>query len=315
MRVGFAGTPAFAAYVLAALLDAAFAVPLVLTQPDRPKGRGLKTEPSPVKALAEASSLPLLQPATLNTADARTAALHIPLDVLVVVAYGLLLPPEVLGWPRHGCLNIHASLLPRWRGAAPIERALLAGDAETGVTIMQMDAGLDTGAIVCTAREPIAPRDTAGMLRERLAATGAQAIVAVLQQLARGGALAATPQPAEGVSYAAKINRVDAAIDWRARALAIDRHVRAFNPVPGAHTSLAGEVVKVWRAEPAALRGVDHPPGTVLAADGDGVVIACGEDTLRLLELQPAGGRRMDATAFVAGRKLAAGARFDGPRV
>jgi len=311
MRVGFAGTPAFAAAALAAVLDEGHAVPLVLTRPDRPKGRGLKLEPSPVKMLAMARSLPLLQPATLKTGEAGAAALRVPLDVLVVAAYGLLLPPDVLAWPSHGCLNIHASLLPRWRGAAPIQRALLAGDGETGVTIMQMDAGLDTGAMVHAVRVPIAARETAGTLHDKLAACGARAIVTVLARLARDGELGANPQPAAGATYAAKIDRADAAIDWGAGASAIDRQVRAFDPVPGAHTSLAGEAVKVWVAEPAGTGGAGSLPGTVLAANAAGVVVACGEGTLRLLEVQPAGGRRMTAAAFIAGRRLAAGARFD----
>jgi len=315
MRVGFAGTPAFAAVALAGMLGAGFQIALVLTRPDRPQGRGLKTLPTAVKELADGRALPLLQPATLATAEARAAALQVPLDVLVVAAYGLLLPPAVLAWPRHGCLNIHASLLPRWRGAAPIERALLAGDAETGVTIMQMDAGLDTGAMVESVRVPIGARETAGTLRDELAARGAAAIVAALQRLACDGGLEARPQPADGVTYAAKIGRADAAIDWRQSALAIDRQVRAFDPVPGAHAVLAGQALKVWTAEPLAAGGTGGAAGTVLAAKVDGVDVACGDGTLRLLELQPPGGRRMSAAAFVAGRRMAAGDRFDVPAV
>ena len=311
MRVGFAGTPAFAATALTALLDAAFTVALVLTRPDQPKGRGLKLEASPVKRLAVARTLPLLQPANLRSEETRAEALQVPLDVLVVAAYGLLLPPEVLAWPRHGCLNIHASLLPRWRGAAPIQRALLAGDAETGVTIMQMDAGLDTGPMLRTERVPIAPRETAGTLHDKLAARGAAAIVEVLRQLARHGPLAATPQPADGATYAGKIDRAEAAIDWSASATAIDRQVRAFDPVPGAYTALAGEKLKVWAAEPAGHERAGAAPGTVLAASAHTLLVACGEGALRLTQLQPAGGRRMDAAALVAGRRIAQGARFD----
>jgi methionyl-tRNA formyltransferase len=311
MRVGFAGTPAFAAAALKALLDAGFDVPLVLTKPDRPHGRGLTQEPSPVKVLAVAHGLSLLQPPTLKSGDARMSALAVPLDVLVVAAYGLILPPVVLAWPRHGCLNIHASLLPRWRGAAPIQRAIEAGDAETGVTIMQMDAGLDTGPIADAVGVPIAAQDTAATLTRKLAVAGAAAIVAVLYRLQADGALALTPQPARGATYAAKIDKAEAAIDWRANAAAIGRRVRALDPAPGATATIGGLPVKVWKAEPTMAASPGTPPGAVLAADAAGVVVACGEGALRITELQPAGGRRMDAAAFVAGRRIAAGARFD----
>ena len=310
MRVGFAGTPAFAATVLAALVDAGFAVSLVLTRPDRPKGRGWKLEPSPVKALALERQLAVLQPASLKTDSDRADVLALPLDVLVVAAYGLILPPAMLGWPRHGCLNVHASILPRWRGAAPIERALLAGDAETGVTIMQMDAGLDTGPIVDVVRVPIAPRETAATLGAKLASAGAEAIVAALRSLDAGGALASVPQPDAGACYAPKIDRAEAAIDWRATAEAIDRQVRAFDPVPGAATALAGEAVKVWKAAPSARPAPAAPPGTVVAADSKGMRVACGAGVLQVDEVQPAGGRRMSAAAFVAGRRIAPGTRL-----
>ena len=311
MRVGFAGTPAFAASALAAILGRGFMVPVVLTQPDRPQGRGLKTAASAVKALAARHGLPVRQPVSLKPVAERAALLALPLDVLVVAAYGLILPSEVLAWPRHGCLNIHASLLPRWRGAAPIQRALLAGDRETGITIMEMDAGLDTGPIHDVARMPIAARETGGSLHDRLAQLGAQAVVEALDRLARDGALEGTPQPAEGVTYAAKITRADTAIDWRAEPTTIDRQVRAFDPAPGAFTALAGAPVKLWAAQPeaAAARRVD--PGVVLAVDAAGLVVACGRDALRVSELQPAGGRRMAAAAFAAGRRIAAGDRFD----
>ena len=311
MRVGFAGTPAFAASALAAILARGFDVPLVLTQPDRPSGRGLKEAPLPVKRLAASHGLPMLQPPSLKPEETCARLRAIPLDVLVVAAYGLLLPPAVLAWPRHGCLNVHASLLPRWRGAAPIQRALLAGDAETGVTIMQMDAGLDTGAMHDVARIPIAARETGGSLHDKLAAAGASAIVAVLERLEREGAIHGVPQPAEGATYAAKLTRADAAVDWRGSAAAIDRQVRALDPVPGAFTGRGGEPVKLWVAEPAAAAARQGDPGEVLAADADGVVVACGEGALRIAELQPAGGRRMSAAAFVAGRRIAAGQRFD----
>ncbi len=312
MRVGFAGTPAFAATVLAAVADAGFTVPLVLTRADRPKGRGLRPGRSPVKALALEQGLAVLQPPSLKADADRRAALAVPVDVLVVAAYGLLLPPAVLAWPRHGCLNLHASILPRWRGAAPIERALLAGDVATGITIMQMDAGLDTGPIVDVVPMPVAPRETAATLAAKLAAAGATAMVAALRRLERDGVLASTPQPREGACYAPKIEKTEAAIDWRANAGAIDRQVRAFDPIPGASTVLAGETVKVWKAAPWVLPMPAAAPGTVVAADRRAIVVACGEGTLRIEEVQPAGGRRMSVTAFVAGRKIVPGARFGG---
>jgi methionyl-tRNA formyltransferase len=311
MRVGFAGTPAFAATALQAILNAGFPVPVVLTQPDRPKGRGLRVEPSPVKALALSHGLAVLQPRTLKTRDDREAVVAVPLDVLVVAAYGLILPQAILDWPRHGGINIHGSLLPRWRGAAPIQRALLAGDAETGVTIMRMDAGLDTGPMLDVVRVPIAARDTGGTLTDKLAATGATAIVSVLRRLARGETLVATPQPAAGATYAAKVERADAVIDWCAAAVAIDRVVRAFDPVPGAATALAGEPGKIWRGEVAPASDAGTGPGTVVAATAQGIVVACGEGAFRITELQQAGGKRMNAAAFVAGRRIAAGDRFD----
>ena len=311
MRVAFAGTPAFAASALDAILARGDDVPCVLTQPDRPSGRGLKESAAAVKRLATDRGLTLLQPASLRADEAAAALCAIPVDVLVVAAYGLLLPPPILAWPRHGCLNIHASLLPRWRGAAPIARALLAGDAETGVTIMQMDAGLDTGPMHDVARVPIEPRETGGSLHDKLAAAGARAIVAVLDRLARTGSLVGRPQPALGVTYAAKITRADTVIDWRASAATIDRQVRAFDPVPGACTTRNGELVKVWVAEPIADGAAPGAPGVVLAADARGLVVACGEGALRVAEIQPAGSRRMTAAEFIAGRRIAAGERFD----
>jgi methionyl-tRNA formyltransferase len=312
MRVGFAGTPAFAALALEAILAAGFEVPLVLTQPDRPKGRGLRAEPSPVKRLAETRALPVLQPASLKTDAARAPLLAVPLDVLVVAAYGLILPPAVLSWPAHGGINIHASLLPRWRGAAPIQRAIAAGDKTTGVTIMQMDAGLDTGAMIERSTVPIAPHETAGSLHDKLAAAGARSIVAVLTRLARTGVLAATPQPATGATYAAKVERTDATIDWSTSSEAIDCLVRAFDPVPGAATWLSGLGVKVWRANP--IAGVSTAgAGTVVRTSKDGIDVACGHGVLRLREVQPASGKRMSAAAFAAGRGVVAGTRFGAP--
>ena len=313
MNVGFAGTPAFAAEMLASLLEAGFTVPLALTQPDRPKGRGLRLEPSPVKRLAQQFGLALHQPATLASISTQAGLFANPLDVLVVAAYGLLLPPPLLAWPRHGCINVHASLLPRWRGAAPIQRTLLAGDAETGVTLMQMDAGLDTGPILETIRIPVSARETAASLERKLATMGARSLVALLRLVAAGTPISPTPQPEAGATYASKIDKREAAIDWRKAAIAIDCQVRAFDPVPGAYTGLAGETVKLWNAQPATLVPEGAPPGTVLEADGGGIIVACGEGSLRITELQPAGGRRMSAAAFVAGRRIAQGGRFSAP--
>ncbi len=309
LRVGFAGTPDFAATALSAVLAAGFPVPIVLTQPDRPQGRGLRLTPSPVKALALAHGIPVLQPPTLKTPEGRAEALAVRLDVLVVAAYGLILPPAVLAWPRHGGINIHASRLPRWRGAAPIQRALLAGDAATGVTIMQMDAGLDTGPAIDAVDVPIAPRETAGTLTAKLATAGAAAIVAVLERLARDGRLDAVAQPADGATYAAKVDRGEAHLDWSRPAPVLDRTVRAFDPVPGAFTQFGGEPVKVWSAEPLAGPAA-APAGTVVAAGAAGIDVACGEGVLRIATVQPAGGKRMSAAAFAAGRALVAGMRF-----
>jgi methionyl-tRNA formyltransferase len=311
MRVGFAGTPAFAAVALEAILGAGFAVPLVFTRPDRPRGRGLALAFSPVKALALSRGIPVLQPATLKAAEARADALAVPLDVLVVAAYGLILPQAVLDWPRHGGINIHASLLPRWRGAAPIERAILAGDRITGISIMRMDAGLDTGPVASRTPVPIAADDTAGTLGARLAEAGARAVVAALATLRDTGALPATPQPAEGATYAAKVGKAEAAVDWSSPAAAIERQIRAFDPAPGATAVISGAPVKLWRAS--AEEGGTRPaaPGTILAASRRALVVACGQGALAVTELQPAGKRRMDVAAFLAGHRLAAGDAID----
>ena len=309
MRVVFAGTPEFAAVALDALLHAGFDVPLVLTQPDRPAGRGMKLQASAVKQRALAAGIPVAQPQGLkldgkyaaDAAAAREALIAARADVMVVAAYGLILPPWVLDTPPRGCLNIHASLLPRWRGAAPIHRAIEAGDAETGITIMQMDAGLDTGDMLLVGREPIQPDDTTAVLHDRLAALGGRLIVQAL----RAPTLARTPQPAEGVTYAHKIEKAESTIDWRQPAAEIERRLRAFDPFPGGVATLAGEAVKVWRAEPVAGQGA---PGEVIAP---GPVVACGEGALKLTELQRAGGKRGPAAAFLQARPLAVGERFD----
>lgn len=306
MRIVFAGTPEFAAQALASILAAGHAVPLVLTQPDRPAGRGMGLQASAVKQLAEKHGLRLHQPSTLKPEEARLPIVDVRPDVMVVAAYGLILPQAALDIPRLACLNIHASLLPRWRGAAPIQRAILAGDAETGVTIMRMEAGLDTGPMLLKESLPIQDGETTGSLHDKLAALGARLIVDALSRLERGN-LAEVPQPAEGVTYAAKLDKAEAALDWRLSAVQLGRAVRAFNPFPGATTQINGQIVKVWRAEPSGAVG---EPGTVLAAGGDGIVVACGEGTLHLMELQKAGGKRLPAAEFLRGFALRPGQRL-----
>lgn len=318
MKIVFAGTPEFAREALARLHAAGFAVPLVLTQPDRPAGRGMKPQPSPVKQFALAHGMTVSQPRSLrldgkypdDAAAARAALQAAQADVMVVAAYGLILPRWVLALPRLGCLNIHASLLPRWRGAAPIHRAIEAGDAETGVTIMQMDEGLDTGDMLLAERLPIAAHDTTASLHDKLAALGGRLIVEALELAACGG-LPATPQPAEGVTYAHKIEKQEAAIDWTQPAAQIERRVRAFTPFPGASTRLGDEVIKLWCSQISSIqRPPDVPPGQVLQVDSVGVHIACGDGVLCATELQRAGGKRLAAGDFLRGFALQAGQRL-----
>jgi methionyl-tRNA formyltransferase len=289
------------------LLDAGHEVALVLTQPDRPAGRGMRPAASAVKRLAQARGLEVFQPESLRDDAARARIAAARPDVLVVAAYGLILPQAVLDIPERGALNIHASLLPRWRGAAPIQRALLAGDAQTGITIMQMDAGLDTGPMLRQESIPITKEDDAQTLHDKLAALGARMIVAALAdtEAGRGRAL---PQQAAGVNYAHKIDKLEARLDWSAPAVVLERKVRAMRPSPGALCALHGEAVKVWRAELAEGSGV---PGTVLAARPDGVLVACGEDALLLTELQRAGGKRLRAADFLRGVPVATGERLE----
>lgn len=311
MRVVFAGTPEFAAVALAALIEAGHDIPLVLTQPDRPAGRGMKLQASPVKQLALQHGIPVAQPQGLkldgkyaaDAAAAREALLAANPDVMIVAAYGLILPQWVLDMPRLGCLNIHASLLPRWRGAAPIHRAIEAGDAETGVTIMQMDAGLDTGDMCVMERLPIAADDTTASLHDKLAALGGRLIVEALEMSACGG-LPRTPQPAEGVTYAHKIEKAESQIDWNESAETIARRLRAFNPFPGGATELNGEAIKVWEAQAQQGSGT---PGSVLSADAGGVRVACGQGVLNMTLLQRAGGKRLAAGDFLRGFDLPAG--------
>ncbi len=308
MRVIFAGTPEFAAVALAALHDAGFEIPLVLTQPDRPAGRGMQLQPSPVKQFALNHGMPVAQPVSLrldgkfpkDAAAAHQRLRETPHDVMVVAAYGLILPKSALDIPSHGCINIHASLLPRWRGAAPIHRAIEAGDSETGITIMQMDEGLDTGDMLLVGREPILATDTTGTLHDRLAALGGHMIVDALRGLA-DGRLQRTPQPADGVTYAAKIAKEEAALDFRLPAEQLLRRIRAFNPFPGASAQLGDVTLKIWRAEPLAQSGT---PGTILDVDAHGVTVACGTAALRLTELQKPGGKRLAAAPFLQGFPL-----------
>ncbi|MDA8446003.1 methionyl-tRNA formyltransferase [Paracidovorax valerianellae] len=342
MKIIFAGTPDFARVALQRLLDAGFTVPLVLTQPDRPAGRGMKLQASPVKQCALEHGIAVAQPRSLrldgkfpeDAAAARDALIAAGADAMVVAAYGLILPQWVLDWmsaarppegakappggsePRAagsvgarglGCLNIHASLLPRWRGAAPIHRAIEAGDAETGVTIMQMDAGLDTGDMLLVEKTAIGPTDTTAALHDRLADLGGRMIVEALELAACGG-LTATPQPAEGVTYAHKIEKAESAIDWALPAEAIGRRIRAFDPFPGASTTLDGEAIKVWSYEiDSALPPDSLRPGHILSVSDQGVTVACGDGGLRLTTLQRAGGKRLPVADFLRGFALAPG--------
>jgi methionyl-tRNA formyltransferase len=307
LRVAFAGTPEFAAVALRHLIAARLDVTLVLTQPDRPAGRGLKLQASAVKQVAQQQGIALAQPRSLkldgkfaDDAAATRAALDAARpEVLVVAAYGLILPPWALALPRRGCRNIHASLLPRWRGAAPIQRAIEAGDAQTGITIMQMDAGLDTGDMLLSETLTIAADDSTASLHDKLAALGGRLIVQALEAAACGG-LVPRPQPAQGVSYAHKIDKAEAAIDWRRPAAQIERRLRAFDPQPGCHFEFDGQALKVWRARVGARSEAE--PGTA-QLDGSRLAVVCGDgQALELLEVQRPGGRRQTVAAFLAAR-------------
>jgi len=319
MRVAFAGTPDFARTALQGLVAAGLQVPLVLTQPDRPAGRGLKLQPSPVKQLATKRGIPVQQPRSLrldgkfgdDAARAREALQLAAPDVLVVAAYGLILPQWTLTLPRLGCLNIHASLLPRWRGAAPIHRAIEAGDAQTGVTIMQMDAGLDTGDMLLAEAVPIAADDTTGTLHDKLAALGARLIVEALELAACGG-LRPKPQLEEGVTYAAKVDKAEAVIDWSLPADVIERRIRAFDPFPGASTLAGTEPLKIWRAHAIVEARGSVAPGTIVTVDQHGIGVACGAGRLEVTELQRAGGKRLAHREFLRGTPLEPGMRLGG---
>ncbi|WKB50668.1 methionyl-tRNA formyltransferase [Eleftheria terrae] len=317
MKLVFAGTPEFAQAALAGLHSAGFEIPLVLTQPDRPAGRGMKLQPSPVKQFALSHGIEVAQPRSLRldgkfpdeAAAAQARLQAVQPDVMVVAAYGLILPAWVLALPRLGCLNIHASLLPRWRGAAPIHRAIESGDGSSGITIMQMDEGLDTGDMLLTEVLPIAATDSTGSLHDKLAPLGSRLIVEALELAACGG-LSPRPQPEQGVTYAHKIDKAEAEIDWRLPADVLERRMRAFDPFPGAVGLLDGVALKCWRAERVDAQG---EPGRVLAVDAAGPVVACGSGALRLTQLQKPGGRRLAAAEFLSGHTVKPGMVFELP--
>ncbi|HSH89825.1 MAG TPA: methionyl-tRNA formyltransferase [Ramlibacter sp.] len=317
MRLIFAGTPDFARVALERLHGAGFEIALVLTQPDRPAGRGLKLQPSPVKQFAQEHGIALAQPRSLrldgkfpqDAQSARAAIEGAQADAMVVAAYGLILPQWVLDAPRLGCFNIHASLLPRWRGAAPIHRAIEAGDAEAGITIMQMDAGLDTGDMLLVERVPVTPDDTTGSLHDKLAALGGRLMVEALELAACGG-LTPMQQPAEGVTYANKIEKSESAVDWSLPADAIARRIRAFNPFPGASGVIQGETVKLWSGQAIAGSSAARP-GEVIAASHAGIDVQCGADVLRLTQLQRPGGKRLPVADFLRGFEIKPGAVFE----
>nr|WP_275446887.1 methionyl-tRNA formyltransferase [Pseudoalteromonas sp. McH1-42] len=298
MRIVFAGTPDFAAKHLAALIASHHDVVAVYSQPDRPAGRGKKLKASEVKTLALEHDLPVYQPQSLKSDDAQAELAALNADVMVVVAYGLLLPKAILDTPRLGCLNVHGSILPRWRGAAPIQRAIWAGDKETGVTIMQMDEGLDTGDMLHIATCPIDEDETSASLYNKLAELGPDALVATLDKLA-AGTLNAEPQDDAQANYAKKLSKEEANIDWQLDALQIERNIRAFNPWPVCYTQMQGQTVKIWQAQVVSNKGT---PGQVLSADKNGITIACGEQALTITQLQPQGKKPMSAQDFLNGR-------------
>lgn len=306
MKIIYAGTPEFAVPALAALIQSSHEVSLVLTQPDRPAGRGMKLKPSPVKSLALEHNIPVLQPETLKDAAVQAQIAAENADALVVAAYGLIIPTAVLNMPRHGCYNIHASLLPRWRGAAPIQRSLLAGDKETGVTIMEVVPALDAGAMILRGSLPITAQDTAQTLHDGLADIGAKLMLQAMNELESAGKLAAEPQDEALVTYAEKLQKSEAAIDWHQDAEALSRQVRAFNPFPVAQSTLQGDTCRIWMAQ--ALYG-QAEPGTIVSLD-QGIIVGCGKGLLKIDELQLPGGKRLKARDFLAGNPLKLGDKF-----
>lgn len=317
MRLVFAGTPEFAATILAALLDSGRRVCCVYTQPDRPSGRGRKLKSSPVKLLAQRHRLPITQPASLRSKACADALTAISPDLLVVAAYGLLLPRSILSVPGLGCINVHASLLPRWRGAAPIQRAILAGDEKTGVSIMQMDEGLDTGGVLASASLEIEPRDTAGTLSQRLAQLGAVTLLRTLDDLSIGP-MEAKPQDESRATLAPRVEKREAELDWRLAAVDLERRVRAFNPWPVAYTHLPGggdpqaRRLRVWQAQLGQLRRRAETPGTVLEAGAEGITVAAGSGALLLQDIQVPGSRVMSAGDFLNARPLSPGTVLGG---
>jgi len=307
LKIIFAGTPHFAANALEKLLASKYEVVAVLTQPDRPAGRGMKLAPSPVKQLALLHDIPVLQPLTLKNSEAQIQLESFQADVMVVAAYGLILPLTVLQMPRLGCLNIHASLLPRWRGAAPIQRAILAGDEETGITIMQMDEGLDTGAMLIKKICPITVRDTAQTLHDKLAILGAQAIIVALDKVDQGS-LTGVLQDTAQATYAAKISKAESLLDWTQSATQLQRAIRAYNPAPAAHSSLRGTTIKIWQAS-VSLEGHGEA-GMVIDVNKQGIVVACGQGALCLEVLQKPNSKALPASQFVQGYTVNVGDRF-----
>ena len=308
MRLVFAGTPAFARCALQALLEAGHDVSLVLTQPDRPSGRGLKLRSSEVKALAVERDLPLAQPVTLRGDDTRQRLAAVGAQAMVVAAYGLILPQDVLDLFPLGCINIHASLLPRWRGAAPIQRAILAGDTHTGISIMRMEAGLDTGPVYLREAIPIAGDDTAASLARQARERSVRLASCARSSWFEAGSLRPQPQEQAGVTYAHKIDKAEAELDWTRDAVELDRQVRAFNPFPVATTRLRGEALRVWRARP--LPGAAGMPGRIRAVEADAVIVECGSGVLRIEELQRAGGRRLAVRELLSGFPIVPGERL-----
>jgi methionyl-tRNA formyltransferase len=323
LKLIFAGTPEFAAQALSALIAQGHEIALVLSRTDKPSGRGQQLTASPVKQVALQAGIPVLQPRTLKPGLRDEEHLrqlrHVGADAMIVAAYGLILPPDVLTIPRLGCLNIHASLLPRWRGAAPIQRAIEAGDAQTGITIMQMDEGLDTGAMRLVRPLEITLADTASSLHDKLAVTGAEAIVEALKQL-DAGTLPSTPQPAEGVCMAAKIEKSESQLAWSMPASALACKIRALDPFPGCVSSMKGTLLKIWSAQalnerampPSAAEAMSHAqPGQVVSIDAEGLTVCTGQGLIQIRALQKPGGKRLPARDFLAGWPVAVGERFE----